>query len=78
MNVISQGLFANAIQLALSDLNRFLGLCIAKDVIKIIIKKENGIYYYLHVNITWVFLYRQKKMHFGRYNIALIVDRIGS
>lgn len=55
MNVISQGLFANAIQLALSDLNRFLGLCIAKDVIKIIIKNDNEIYHYLHVYIACFF-----------------------
>lgn len=48
MNVISQGLFANATQ-------RFLGLCIAKDVIKIIIKNDNEIYHYLHVYIACFF-----------------------
>lgn len=62
MNVIYQGLFANAIQLAVSNLNRFIGLCIAKDVIKIVIKNDNKIYHYLHVYITWVFfLYRHRK-----------------
>lgn len=61
MNVISQGLFANAIHLPLSNLNRFLRLCIAKDVIKIVIKNDNGIYHYLHVYITCFFLYRQRK-----------------
>lgn len=61
VNVIYQGLFANAIQLAVSNLNRFIGLCIAKDVIKIVIKNDNKIYHYLHVYITWFFLYRQIK-----------------
>lgn len=63
MNVISQGLFANAIQLALSDLNRFLGLCIAKDVIKIIIKNDNEIYHYLHVYIACFFKIGKEKIN---------------
>lgn len=63
MNVISQGLFVNAIQLALSNLNRFLGLCIAKDVIKIVIKNDNGIYHYLHVYITCFFYIGKEKIN---------------
>lgn len=60
MNVISQGLFVNAIQLALSNLNRFLGLCIAKDVIKIVIKNDNGIYHYLHVYYMFFYIGKEK------------------
>lgn len=56
MNVIYQGLFANASQLAVSNLNRFIGLCIAKDVIKIVIKNDKKNYHYLLVYITWFFL----------------------
>lgn len=56
VNVIYQGLFANASQLAVSNLNRFIGLCIAKDVIKIVIKNDKKKYHYLLVYITWFFL----------------------
>lgn len=52
MDVIYQGLFANAIQLVLGNLNWFLAICIAKDVIKTVINTDNGLYYYLHVYIT--------------------------
>lgn len=52
MDVIYQGLFANAIQLALSNLIQFLGLYIAKDAIKIVFNNDNGMYHYIHVYIT--------------------------